>query len=67
MQVVSGTVGAPGSEADLIDASGDWRRSYGIDDSGAVLVRPDGHVAWRCRGPVDAADIKQALARSLAQ
>ncbi len=25
---------------------------YGIGAGGAVLVRPDGHVAWRCRGTV---------------
>ena len=24
-----------------------WREVYGIDDGGAVLVRPDGYVAWR--------------------
>jgi 2-polyprenyl-6-methoxyphenol hydroxylase-like FAD-dependent oxidoreductase len=24
-----------------------WRALYGIDDTGAVLIRPDGHVAWR--------------------
>jgi 2-polyprenyl-6-methoxyphenol hydroxylase-like FAD-dependent oxidoreductase len=24
-----------------------WRLAYGIGESGAVLVRPDGHVAWR--------------------
>ena len=24
-----------------------WRLVYGIDESGAVLVRPDGYVAWR--------------------
>jgi len=26
---------------------GPWHALYGIDESGAVLVRPDGHVAWR--------------------
>jgi len=26
----------------------DWLALYGITDQGAVLVRPDGHVAWRC-------------------
>ena len=33
--------------ADLGDA---WRSAYGLDADGAVLVRPDGHVAWRSRG-----------------
>ncbi len=60
-------IGAPGSEADLIDPSGDWQRNYGIDRSGAVLIRPDGHVAWRATGAIDESDIHQALARSLAK
>jgi 2-polyprenyl-6-methoxyphenol hydroxylase-like FAD-dependent oxidoreductase len=34
--------------------------AYGIDDGGAVLVRPDGHVAWRFRTAV--ADRESALA-----
>lgn len=61
------SVGTLGSNADLIDATGDWKRYYGIEESGAVLVRPDGHIAWRGRGSIDALDIHQALARSLAQ
>jgi len=31
----------------LADASGEWLAKYGIDADGAVLVRPDGHIAWR--------------------
>jgi len=31
----------------LQDPRGQWRLAYGIDGSGAVLVRPDGYVAWR--------------------
>jgi len=27
-----------------------WRELYGIDEAGAVLVRPDGHVGWRSAG-----------------
>jgi 2-polyprenyl-6-methoxyphenol hydroxylase-like FAD-dependent oxidoreductase len=27
-----------------------WRELYGIEKDGAVLVRPDGHVAWRSAG-----------------
>ncbi|MGZ5914895.1 MAG: FAD-dependent monooxygenase [Hyphomicrobium sp.] len=27
-----------------------WREIYGIDEAGAVLVRPDGHVGWRSAG-----------------
>ena len=36
--------------AELADLSGSWRTSYGIDTDGAVLVRPDGHIAWRSAG-----------------
>lgn len=36
-------IGDPG----LDDESGNFVRTYGIEDSGAVLVRPDGYVAWR--------------------
>ncbi|MGD9884808.1 MAG: FAD-dependent monooxygenase [Reyranella sp.] len=28
-------------------ADSGWRETYGIEESGAVLVRPDGHVGWR--------------------
>lgn|SRR5487761_10735 len=38
------TVGAHGQ---LIDNTGEWSRLYGVRQDGAVLVRPDGHVAWR--------------------
>ncbi len=61
------SVGAPGSSADLIDQSGDWRRFFGIEASGAVLVRPDGHVAWRGQGAVDTGQVEGAVARSLAR
>jgi 2-polyprenyl-6-methoxyphenol hydroxylase-like FAD-dependent oxidoreductase len=27
-----------------------WRATYGIEEDGAVLVRPDAHVAWRSAG-----------------
>ena len=37
-----------GQTAELQDIEDDaWRRIYGIESDGAVLVRPDGHVAWR--------------------
>jgi len=38
---------------ELRDPGGQWHAAYGIARGGAVLVRPDGHVAWRCAGPVD--------------
>jgi hypothetical protein len=36
-----------GAEDDLVDESDAWPRLYGVGVDGAVLVRPDGHVAWR--------------------
>ena len=35
----------------VIDMDGKWRELYGVED-GAVLIRPDGHVAWRARHAV---------------
>ncbi len=39
------TIGDDGIE----DANGQWAATYGLDDTGAVLVRPDGYVGWRGR------------------
>ena len=33
----------------LRDPDGAWHKTYEVEDDGAVLIRPDGHVAWRCR------------------
>jgi 2-polyprenyl-6-methoxyphenol hydroxylase-like FAD-dependent oxidoreductase len=33
---------------ELRDPDKGFGAAYGIEDSGAVLVRPDGYVAWRC-------------------
>ena len=45
------------------EPEGDWAQLYGLDALGAVLVRPDGHVAWRTRGPSNDAGalMRQAL------
>ncbi|AUC98869.1 2-polyprenyl-6-methoxyphenol hydroxylase [Bradyrhizobium sp. SK17] len=32
---------------DVVDTEGNWMDVYGVEDGGAVLVRPDGYVAWR--------------------
>lgn len=36
-----------GGDGELADPEGTWRAAYEVDDDGAVLVRPDGQVAWR--------------------
>ncbi len=41
-----------GPGGDLVPEA-DFNDLYGIDDRGAVLVRPDGHVAWRSTAMVD--------------
>ncbi len=56
------TVGAGG---DLQDPHRDWRELYGLERGGAVLVRPDGHVAWR--SPTEVADPGAALTAVLRQ
>lgn len=42
---------------------------YGLADDGAALIRPDGHVAWRCqRAPSDpVAALRVACARAVGQ
>jgi 2-polyprenyl-6-methoxyphenol hydroxylase-like FAD-dependent oxidoreductase len=50
-------IGAPG----LADR-GDFASAYGLDDDGAVLVRPDGHVVWRsATGPANAARLRDVV------
>ncbi|MER6153781.1 monooxygenase, partial [Streptomyces hirsutus] len=46
-----------------------WHERYGVRADGAVLVRPDGFVAWRSAGvPADAAGaLTGALRRALAR
>jgi putative polyketide hydroxylase len=47
----------------LGDPDGQWAVTYGVDNAGAVLVRPDGHVGWRSRGMTTdpAATLRAAL------
>ncbi|WP_042418131.1 FAD-dependent oxidoreductase [Streptacidiphilus anmyonensis] len=35
------------------DAESGWAQAHGVNDDGAVLVRPDGFVAWRAAGASD--------------
>jgi len=38
-----------GSDGDLLDLENGWQTRIGMSTEGAVLVRPDGFVAWRTR------------------
>jgi hypothetical protein len=52
---------------DLEDPDAQFPSAYGITSSGAVLVRPDGHIAWRSdsASPDATLLLQQALRRSL--
>src|SRR5262249_51800118 len=45
-----------GPSGDLIDRAGDWCSTYGVTPTGAVIVRPDGFVAWRSRSGSSSAE-----------
>jgi 2-polyprenyl-6-methoxyphenol hydroxylase-like FAD-dependent oxidoreductase len=42
-----------------------WAEVTGIDENGAILVRPDGFVGWRSVGDGTAADLRQSHTRLL--
>jgi putative polyketide hydroxylase len=56
-----------GRGADLVDRGGAWEKAYGVERDGAVLVRPDGHVAWRCPTsmPQPKGELESVLSRVL--
>jgi hypothetical protein len=54
-----------GAVAHVFDAEG-FAAAYGLAPGGAVLVRPDGAVAWRSREPAGREEIARALATALA-
>ena len=57
-----------GARCEFDDVEGRWREISELNDDGALLVRPDRHIAWRSKGRVDDADavllnaLRQALA-----
>jgi len=56
----------PGVTSHVIDA-GSFAETYGLSAGGAMLVRPDGVIAWRSRGPAGRDEIERALATALAR
>ena len=57
---------AIGPGGDFAPDAGDWAQLYDVDAQGAVLVRPDGQIAWRSRSQCDdaLAVMRHALAVS---
>jgi len=50
------------------DTEGAWLRLRGIPQEGALLVRPDGHIAWRHGGQGDlAGELQQAVRTVMAK
>ncbi|MGW0313471.1 FAD-dependent monooxygenase [Streptomyces flavidovirens] len=51
------------------DPAGEWSRAHGVGSGGAVLVRPDGFVAWRAAswGPAAAGELRTVLGSLLAR
>jgi putative polyketide hydroxylase len=72
MSQVSANLGWPAEVyrlgADLIDPGARWERAHGVTASGAVLIRPDGFVAWRAKDQRagDAAGLARVLDEALA-
>jgi len=58
---------APDGVDSHVIGSGSFAENYGLSAGGAVLVRPDGVVAWRSRGPAGRDEIERALATALAR
>src|SRR5439155_3309101 len=61
IELVSARIGAG---ADLADDDRAWQQLRGHDDAGAILVRPDGHVAYRAASSVGR--YEEAIAGALA-
>jgi hypothetical protein len=52
-----------GPKSDVVDATNSFAEAYGIQSNGAVIVRPDGVVAWR--SPASPGDAKQSVAEAM--
>jgi hypothetical protein len=53
-----------GPDGDVRDLNNRWSSAYGVGQDGAVLIRPDGFIAWRARVPSDPeATLRSVFAR----
>ncbi|WP_345531261.1 hypothetical protein [Microbispora amethystogenes] len=50
-----------GAAGGLADVDGLFHAAYGITEAGAVLVRPDGIIAWRSRDAGEPGSLERAL------
>ncbi|WP_433802477.1 FAD-dependent monooxygenase [Actinomycetospora sp. CA-084318] len=66
LRVESAVIGAGRT---YLDVYGDWAHRREVDEDGCVLVRPDGHVAWRSPAATDdpVASLRHALTHTLAR
>lgn len=55
-----------GEGADYADSQGQWQEVSGIETKGAVLVRPDNHVAWRSVSGESSTSVAEVIKQILA-
>ena len=63
-------VGSAAGVGEVVDDQGAMGDYYGISEGGAVLIRPDGHVAWRSQSAPEKSDdqsLTNAILRSVAR
>ncbi|MFT5042467.1 MAG: hypothetical protein ACI8TX_003454, partial [Hyphomicrobiaceae bacterium] len=48
---------------DFQDVDGGWAAVRGIEDSGALVLRPDGHVAWRAQSDTATDELASVIAK----
>lgn len=65
-QGLGGTVSRTGPVL-VNDASGLWQRLREVTEAGAILVRPDGHVAWRSHSGGDVEHCTEQLRTAVRQ
>jgi 2-polyprenyl-6-methoxyphenol hydroxylase-like FAD-dependent oxidoreductase len=56
----------PGASSHVVEAE-PFADAYGLSPGGATLVRPDGVIAWRSRGPTDREELARAFAAAVAR
>ncbi len=61
-------VSAIGAGCSFTDLYGEWNQVRETEESGCLLIRPDGYVAWRAyRAPVTINEATEALSRAFGQ